>query len=193
MRAHIIFATALLVMSTAHAVEVYRWVDKDGKVHYGDQPPPSSVKDKDMELKKLGTNAIEVDKLSYATRDAAKKNPVTLYANNCGVLCDSARQLLAKRGIPFVSKNPESSKADSEALTKVAGGLEVPVLVVGTNISKGFNADVWDAALDAAGYSKSGVLPSKPDVKSQPAAVPQPDPTPQPAVSERTESKPVTK
>src|SRR5690348_5041024 len=112
MRERLILATTeLLALNMAHAVDLYRWVDKDGKVHYSDAPPPPNAKD--AELRKLGTNAVEVDKLPYATRDAAKKNPVTLYANNCGDPCSSARQLLSKRGIPFSSKNPETSDTDA--------------------------------------------------------------------------------
>lgn len=153
MRAHLIMATAvLLTLAAANAAEVYRWLDKDGQVHYSDTPPPANARN--PELKKLGKNAVEVDKTAYATRDAAKKNPVALYANNCGTPCDSARQLLAKRGIPFASKNPESSEADAEALKKLVGALEVPVLVVGRNTVKGFEASSWEAALDTAGYPR---------------------------------------
>lgn len=36
----ILAAAAALLCSTAVAAQAYRWVDKDGKVRYGDTPPP---------------------------------------------------------------------------------------------------------------------------------------------------------
>jgi len=35
---------AALLASQAVAAEVYRWVDEDGTVHFGDQPPPGAEK-----------------------------------------------------------------------------------------------------------------------------------------------------
>jgi len=189
MRACLILATtALLAVNTAHAADVYRWVDKDGSVHYSDAPPPSSAKE--SELRRLGTNAIDVDKLPYATRDAAKKNPVTLYASNCGNLCDGARQLLAKRGIPFTSKNPEATPADAETLKKLIGVLEVPVLVVGNGTPlKGFEAGAWNSALDNAGYATSGVVKASPTETNAKPASPTPPPATQPPTEEQKKPK----
>lgn len=38
------FALTVLIAATASA-QVYRWVDKDGKVHYSDQKPPGASAD----------------------------------------------------------------------------------------------------------------------------------------------------
>jgi hypothetical protein len=40
----------LLPSSSAFSSEIYRWKDKDGKIHYSDTPPPSGV---DSEIKKF--------------------------------------------------------------------------------------------------------------------------------------------
>lgn len=140
---------------TAGAAEMYRWVDKDGKVHYTDSPPPATAKK--VEEKNLGgNNSVSAGDLPYATRMAAKNFPVTLYVSDCGEPCTQARQHLAKRGIPYAAKNPASSQADAEALKKLIGAPQVPVLVVGSaSPLKGYDAASWDAALDAAGYPKS--------------------------------------
>jgi hypothetical protein len=38
------FAAAAILLATATvAAQVYKWVDKDGKVQYSDQPPPASA------------------------------------------------------------------------------------------------------------------------------------------------------
>ena len=170
---------ALAALNTSHAAEVYRWVDQDGKVVYSDVPPPPGVKN--AELRRLNRNAVEVDKTSFATRDAVKKNPVTLYASNCGEPCDNARKFLAKRGIPFSSKNPESSPADADALKKLIGALEVPVLVVGKSPVKGFETGLWDEALDSAGYPRTAAavaVAPQPVAKTPPAPATSAEPAP---------------
>ena len=153
----------------AQAGELFRWVDADGKVHYTDEPPPASAKK--VEEKKLSDSVISTSELPYATQQAVKKSPVTLYANNCGESCTQAREHLTKRGIPFTSKNPQTSTVDADALKKAAGAMYVPVLVVGTSVSKGYEKGTWDAALDAAGYPKDAIVRKPaPDKTDKPAA-----------------------
>ncbi len=142
--------------SLAQAGELFRWVDADGKVHYTDQPPPAGAKK--VEERKLSGSTIDASEMPYALRQAIKKSPVTLYANDCGVPCTQARDHLTQRGIPFTGKNPQTSPADAEALKKLVGASYVPVLVVGGAVSKGYEKGAWDAALDAAGYPKSVLL-----------------------------------
>lgn len=43
MRTIVIALAALLVSAAASAGEVYRWVDKDGRVHYGDKPKTATA------------------------------------------------------------------------------------------------------------------------------------------------------
>ena len=46
-------AVALALCTTLALAAPYKWVDKDGKVHYSDQPPPGGVKAEKVELKPL--------------------------------------------------------------------------------------------------------------------------------------------
>ena len=41
MRQALIFLMALMLAGAAHA-QLYKWVDTDGKVRYGDSPPPGA-------------------------------------------------------------------------------------------------------------------------------------------------------
>lgn len=167
-----------LAAGWAQAGEMFRWVDADGKVHYTDQPPPAAAKK--VEEKKLGGGpAADGAQLSYATREAMKKYPVTLYITDCGEACNSAREHLSRRGVPFTAKNPQTSQADADALMKAVGALYVPVMVVGTVVSKGYEKGAWDAALDTAGYPQQGAVLKKPAQKAdgqveKPAAPPEP-------------------
>jgi glutaredoxin len=149
-----------LCLPLAHA-ELYKWVDKDGKTIYSDTPPPSDIKD--AKPKKFGDNVSgPSDNLPFELREAAKKNPVTLYANKCGDPCDGARKLLNSRGIPFSERNPESDPAATEALKKLIGSLEVPVMVVGEEVMRGYSESTWAGALTQAGYPRSYTPPAKP-------------------------------
>ena len=148
-----------LTACAAHAGEVYRWVDTGGGVHYSDQPPPGTVK----EVKTLSArgNVVEVAKESYESKMARERNPVTLYANACGPVCDDAVDFLKQRGIAFEQKDPSKNVEYALEIKKLTGSVEVPVLVVGNTHQKGFEASSWGSMLDAAGYPKTPLIPPK--------------------------------
>ena len=80
-----------------------------------------------------------------------------------------------KRGIPYSERNPEGNPADLEALKKLVGTPEVPVLVVGQTPIKGYHEGTWQSALDDAGYPRS-LLPGQ--IAPRPPAPPPPPPAP---------------
>lgn len=158
-------ALAGLHAATALA-QMYRWTDKDGRVHYTDTPPPAAAAT-NVEKKPGGGSVIETGQTPYATQQAAKNFPVTLYtASNCTDPCKDARALLTQRSIPFreVAVADEKSRAE---LKQVSGGDGVPVMTVGRQASKGFDSEAWHTALDAAGYPRSGA-----PLAQKPAAAP---------------------
>jgi hypothetical protein len=156
MRMFLAFFLLVISSFSVSAGTVYRWVDADGKVYYsGELPPPNA---KGVQEKKVSAGGVGEENLPYAVKLAAQKYPVTLYVTDCGEPCDKAREHLAKRGVPHSSVDPQKPEG-AEALKKLIGGLDVPVLVIGSTVSKGYQASGWDAALDAAGYPKSNILP----------------------------------
>jgi glutaredoxin len=151
----ILLATVAFLFASAVAAQAYRWVDKDGKVHYSQTPPPRSEAAK-VEKRTTGGSVVESTPLPYATQQAAKNHPVTIYtAEVCTDACSQARALLSQRGVPFreVAVTDENTRAE---LKKVSGGDEVPVLTVGRQVTKGYLAETWHTALDSAGYPRSG-------------------------------------
>jgi len=144
----------LLAVDAAGGADLYRWVDENGVVNYTPYPPPANIKN--VEQKKLGDSTIQTGGPSYSMQQAAKNFPVTLYVTDCGEPCSNARTYLKKRGIPYSEKNPQSPDEVENFKKLTDGGLEVPLLVVGTlKTLKGYLASEWDAALDAAGYPKT--------------------------------------
>lgn len=186
-------AAALALSLASHAqTNVYRWVDKDGKVHFSDTPPPKDVKDSTQ--KRMGGGAAAAPQLPFATQEAARRNPVTLYSSTkCGELCDQGRALLGKRGVPFSEKYADVDPKDGEAVKEMTGKLQVPVLRVGDKHVQGYAADLWNSALDAAGYSRT-TLPgqaTQPAPPAPPAPLPSEAPAaPQPAAPSDTQAAP---
>lgn len=143
--------TALLFWQAAGA-EVYRWTDKDGHVHYSDNPPV----DAGAKPRKLYDSHIDVDKLPYETRQAATKFPVTLYVQEgCKEPCTDGRAWLAQRKIPFSEKSLKTAE-DIQALKALTGKdtPPLPVLTVGSTVVEKFDPAAWASALDYAGYPK---------------------------------------
>ena len=146
-------AAATIVAGAAAQQQVYRYVDRDGKVVYSDRSPPTDSKD--VQAKRLSPNFIENNTTPLATTLAAERFPVTLYTFACGAVCENAEGLLNRRGVPFTTVNVEDVKG-AEQLKKLTGEQQAPVLQVGDkNVAKGFNEARWTAMLDEAGYPKS--------------------------------------
>ncbi|MDI6745721.1 MAG: glutaredoxin family protein [Rhodocyclaceae bacterium] len=145
----------LLCAGVTQAQTTYRWVDKDGKVHYGDRAPlPSDVRE--VQEKRFSAPAAN-KQLPYALRQAMGNYPVTLYVSSeCGDACKQGRDYLNRRGIPFSEKTVATNE-EIDALRQLLGGGEVsvPVLQVGVKTLKGFQETGWTGLLGAAGYPKA--------------------------------------
>lgn len=160
-------ACLAIISSAVQAADLYRWIDSSGTVHYSDVP---SVNAEKMDSKKISDVATPNENLPYETRRAKQNFPVTLYVGkNCGEMCDQARSMLNKRGIPF-SEKVLQTKQDVEAFRQLSGidGI-VPVLAVGKNFLKGFLETQWNSELDIAGYPKTAPYRA-PSSSSIPAA-----------------------
>jgi hypothetical protein len=144
---------ACLVIMPVQAGELYRWLDKAGKVNYGDTPPVDAI---NVEHLNFSSDRTQNNDLPYETRIAQQNFPVTLYIGSvCDEVCGQARSLLNKRGIPFAEKVLKTSE-DIKAFKQLSG-MEafVPMLQVGKNFFKGFMEAQWNSELDIAGYAKT--------------------------------------
>lgn len=159
---------ATLVAGTASA-QLYRWVDADGKVHYTDQPPMAA---KSVETHRATANVVS-STAPFAVQQAQKNFPVKIYTGtNCGSPCNDARDLLGKRGVPFTEVSV-TQPAQLDELKKVSGGEEVPIVLVGRAVLKGFEPTGLNAALDNAGYPRNaGRSPAPQAAKTSPAPAP---------------------
>ena len=149
-------AFSLLAFALAAQAQLYRWTDESGKVHYTDTQPPANAKN--VEKKgpaRAGGAEGAAAQQSYALQQAVKNFPVTVYTSkDCGDPCKKGLDHLNKRGVPFTEK-VIATQSEIDQLTKLAGAPNVPVMVVGINLQKGYAEQGWGEALDSAGYPKA--------------------------------------
>jgi glutaredoxin len=142
---------AIAPMGT-EAGELFRWVDKSGKVHYSDVLPADVT---DVERKKFSSASSQGEDLPYETLRAQQNFPVTLYVTSgCGAPCNQARAMLNKRGIPFSEKSLKTQE-EIDAFYKTSGSSGAPTLAIGKNYLSGFQEAKWNSELDVAGYPKT--------------------------------------
>ena len=150
---------SLLLLAATQAFALYKVVGPDGKVTYTDRPAlETSTRVAPFNDRTQAGGSADIG-LPIELREVAAKYPVTLYSSADCRPCDSARQLLTKRGIPYIEKRVTSNE-DIEALERLAGGRAVPALTIGAQQLRGLNEADWAAYLDAAGYPKESRLPS---------------------------------
>jgi glutaredoxin len=161
MRTRIVAILLMLAAATAAAQQLYRWTDDKGRVHITDTPPPPSAKGVQKKAYQSGGTSTESGPTPYELSAAMKEYPVTLYTSPvCKEPCAEARAALNKRGVPFKEVQVWEA-AGNEELQKVSGANQVPTLVVGRSVHKGFDQAAYDALLDSARYPRAGILPAR--------------------------------
>jgi glutaredoxin len=142
----------------ASAQQIYRFVGPDGRITFSDKPPADpAVKTTNAAVVPMSGGPSTVG-LPFELRQAATRYPVTIYTSPGCQTCAQGRSLLVSRGIPF-SERTVASKEDGEALTRLAGTSNVPVLTIGGQQLRGYSDAEWTSFLDAAGYPKTSMLP----------------------------------
>lgn len=160
---------ACVLLPPVLAQGVYRIVGPDGKVSFSDQPPPASTQARPVgSTTTAGAPAGAGSQLPFELRQISGRYPVTLYTSRDCAPCNSGRNLLNARGIPYSERTVETPQ-DGEALKRLSGETSLPFLTIGTQRIKGYSDSEWTQFLDAAGYPKQSTLPSS---YRRPAAIP---------------------
>lgn len=152
-----LLACALLSLP-ALAQGVYRIVGPDGRVTYSDRPPTETEARPAAGSNSSG-GAAGGSALPFELRQVSSRYPVTLYTSQDCPPCNSGRNLLNARGIPYAEKTV-SSQEDGDALKRLNGDGTLPFLTIGGQQLKGYSDGEWTQYLDAAGYPKQSLLPS---------------------------------
>ena len=153
-----LYSLAAAVLLAALPVSAqYRWVDADGRVNYGDQPPVDA-----KNLTRIDARGqVREDStlgLPFELRRAMSQYPATLYTAGTCPGCDAGRAFLHRRGVPFQEIVVETDE-DAEEMKRRVGTDAVPVLALGRSPTIGFNEATWTSALNAAMYPAQSQLP----------------------------------
>jgi glutaredoxin len=145
----------LLLLSAAAAQAQFKDVGPDGRVTSTDRPPPAAEgRATPVRPSSAGTAAAP---LPADLREPASRFSVTLYtAPECSP-CDSGRQLLRHRGIPFLERT--AGAGDRDAWIKIVGSADAPALAIGRQWLRGYSPEQWHSYLDTAGYPRESKLP----------------------------------
>ena len=161
-RARVWAATGLalvvgLAAVSASAQGVYRIVGPDGRVTFSDQPPATA------DARAVGSTGASsapdsTAQLPFQLRQVVARYPVTFYTAKACAPCNSGRNLLNARGIPYTEKLIDTPE-DADALKRLSGESSLPFLTIGGQQIQGYSNTEWTQFLDAAGYPKTSALP----------------------------------
>src|SRR5574337_41238 len=159
-----VWLLAVALLSVAAASAQYKVVAPDGRVTYTDRPGDAPAGAKVIPWSRSGApaepaaGASPLAGLPFELRQIAQRFPVTLYASADCAPCDRGRQMLRQRGIPYVERRVQTDD-DLAALERLVGARTVPVLAVGSQLSRGWLESDWAGNLDLAGYPARSQLP----------------------------------
>jgi glutaredoxin len=147
-----------LAATSASAQGVYRIVGPDGRVTFSDQPQTTTDA---RTVGSTGSSSVpgSAAQLPFQLRQVVARYPVTLYTAKDCAPCNSGRNLLNARGIPYTEKLINTPE-DGDALKRLSGEASLPFLTIGGQQIKGYSDTEWTQFLDAAGYPKTSALPS---------------------------------
>ena len=127
------------------SAQVYTWKDKDGKVHFGDRPPPDA-KTEEVKIRSYDAPSAPQDwskVLRAKAPTAAASRGVTMYmAEWCGV-CRRARAYFTTQGIAFTEIDIEKSDAGRREF-EALGGRGVPLIVADGKVMRGFSPEGFE-------------------------------------------------
>ncbi len=134
------------------AGELYKWVDDQGTIHYGDKPPENArLEEVGGEISSYRSVTVEpvADDANTAVQ-AVEAKPVIMFATSWCGYCRQARKHFRANGIPYKEYDIEKSENAAKAFKKL-NGRGVPVILIGRKRMNGFNAETFDRIY----YSKS--------------------------------------
>ena len=180
---------AMAWLAAAPALAQYKVVAPDGSVTYTDRPqlvPGAKV----QTIGPSGAlQAAPAPALPLELRSVVARFPVTRYTGSDCPPCDTARQMLRQRGIPF-SERTVNSEDDAAALQRLSNARTLPTMALGQQVQRGWQESEWASLLDLAGYPAQSRLPND---YQPPAATPLAARAAEPAALPRVSAAPAAR
>ncbi|OGI44805.1 MAG: hypothetical protein A2150_06000 [Candidatus Muproteobacteria bacterium RBG_16_64_11] len=134
-----------LLATAAFAAGVYKWIDTDGKTHFGDRPPG------DVAVQEVRIQTFDGPAEVETVAPEFVYGSVVIYTTEwCGV-CKRAKAHLKSRGVVFTEFDIEKNGL-AKAEFKRLNGKGVPLILVGDKRMSGFSATRLDKLLQEGGW-----------------------------------------
>ena len=145
---HLLVSCLILVFlmtSPASYGQLYKWVDDQGKIHYGDNPP-ENVKLKRITGKVSSFSSVSVEPFVYDPNTVTKRKKstsVVMYSTSWCGYCKQAAQHFKKNKIPYTEYDIEKDAKAAKEYKKMKGR-GVPIILIGSQRMNGFSATSFD-------------------------------------------------
>jgi len=135
-----------LVLTSTSFAQIYQWRDKDGQLHFGDQPP-KQANAQEVNVKINSYENVEVVNDLNLGSSSKKKNKrgsrVVIYSTTrCGY-CKKAKRHFSKNNIAYTEYDVEKSSKGKRDYKKM-NGTGVPIILVGNTRINGFTSSRFD-------------------------------------------------
>jgi glutaredoxin len=133
-----------LVVSTQSYGQLYKWVDADGNVHYGDSPP-EDAKLKRITGKVSSYSSVSIEPFVFDPNNiqSNRSKTVVMYSTSWCGYCKKAARHFRKKNIPFTEHDIEKSASAAREYKKL-NGRGVPIILIGKQRMNGFSAKFFD-------------------------------------------------
>jgi len=136
----------LMMISPVTQGDLYKWVDKNGKIHYGDSPPDNA------KLKKITGNvssftSVSVEPFVFDPNNITKRKTsksVVMYSTSWCGYCKKAARHFRQKKIPFTEYDIEKSAKAANEYKKLRGR-GVPVILIGDRRMNGLSVKAFDS------------------------------------------------
>ena len=144
-RAVAVLLLAACLCGPANAEGVYKWVDDEGNVHFGDLPP-AEWEAEEVELQINSYTSVSVEQGDYHAG-----NRVTMYSTDWCGYCRKAKAYFEANNIPYEELDIERDATAKREFDRLGGG-GVPLILVGDRRMRGFSEARFEQLYADAGY-----------------------------------------
>jgi glutaredoxin len=135
----------ILAAGSAAAQTIYRWTDENGRVQYGNEPPPSAkVRPVADRINSIAGPVLVRQAHPSPDKAAYEPGPIVMYSTSWCGYCAKARAYFASKRIRYQEYDVEKS-ATANAEFKRLGGKGVPLIVHGGATMSGFSEASFEA------------------------------------------------
>ena len=136
----LILIISTLLFAIGVSAEILKWTDSDGRVHFGDKPPPGA----ETSIVEVRINTYESPNIEALQEILNPKDKVVMYsAVWCGV-CKKAKKYFRENNIPYKDYDIDKSSKGKKDYKKL-GAKGVPVILVGKKRLNGFSAATFES------------------------------------------------